>query len=92
MFVDPMSWIVDMLSGEQQLHWSEFATSSSLFVVVVCCVSVSSLCSWGCEEEFVRAWCPRGEEQRWGGVGLQHWYYHCFFYFYPRRQHWCSTL
>lgn len=32
----------------------------------------------------MRAWCPRGEEQRWGGggVGLQRWYY--YFYFYPR--------
>lgn len=69
---------------------SKFPTSSSLSVV--CCVSLSSLCSWGCEEEFVRAWCPRGEEQRWGGggVGLQRWYYYYYFffffyfYFYPR--------
>jgi hypothetical protein len=37
----------------------------------------------------VRAWCPRGEEQRWGGggVGLQ-----LLLLLLSERQHWCSTL
>ena len=38
-FVDPMSWIVDMLSGEQQLHWSpsfQLPPHSLLFVACLC--------------------------------------------------------
>ena len=39
MFVDPMSWIVDMLSGEQQLHWSpslQLPPHSLLLLFVAC--------------------------------------------------------
>ena len=41
MFVDPMSWIVDMLSGEQQLHWSpslQLPPHSLLLLLFVACL------------------------------------------------------